>query len=1482
MGNIFDGKYTRLDDDTSFLVVRTNPLLTTNTKVMYDGKKIYLESFDSNPLLSTQRYKNFGVSGSYPYNRDIRSFLIGAGDSAYDVAQNEPDTAICDSYDKQFENTYWCGVESIASKQYTQEFGFVAPLYIRKKLPSYFVIFRVDGPSNHNLTRDNGVVNDDVFSIDNDVMSKAKIVKTFDLRPGSPIGNYIDRYVGQDSFEYDRSIHVNFSSKEITYYGIDKKHGVLTSKTESFRTELLENDNTIIHMDDWITGGFKRNNLIFPYLINFEFLFDDNDTKDYRFSRYFGMYCNDIDLFDFEAGCSGVATAEELCEITKSRVVKGTGMSKIRLTMPNDSVTYSYPFERGDRLSFKYVKDKDNVLHHVADVYENYFEMTDTSVIELFDKSLDLETLGGFERPSVSAKCERLELPGRMRYSFTLNAPLLQGETISFNMNGSEIAYIVAVTEEDDNTLPACTFEGCKFSSTGSLNEIADAMCNCINSIHNRSEARFPFVASHIGTDIVISCSFLGINRFTGADVVPERSVVVNNTITVNGSSFGLPTGAGGDGCVFKVSEDDRAVFSPGRYISTGNRAGGYSKILSVSRLIGEDGMPVPGYCEVVTDENGKNVSISNTGYVEILDRFYPKFGILSMFPVKDFDFDLVFSSYGCDTAFVRECVDLEANSVEGLYAVLGNSDEDYERGSLTSLAEGYLKDSLGKKIDSEYDYFMENLIPELSTCSKSVPYITKWGYYDECKDSCENSYRLNTSKVFGTSNLSSNTFTYLYSIDEHTHSMPYYLTNDISKCGGGNYQYVYDYIGIYNYEGLEGSTLHDSFLERCLGFFMDTETDNFDRLFSKRTGENKRFERKYSRMSFGSSDAFPSTLFRGVMFDIRKLVGGKERKGSEYNGYKFAFIYIPVNIPSIYVSNKVHFVKNDTFRFIIGFVIVNTLSSGVSMPSSDENHIFNTYELSDFCKAYMYGGCYGLLSLPVTYSGNDNLITITNMPIDDVFNIKKEEDSETIEMSQFGVANPSIKLMFDNVDDQGCIKSITIHNLGNTLVHTISVGITYSDGVVTISEEISNTTVYTGGQDMFVDITMSAGYDEDEGRLKAFDDFYSVFESFSTYNIKKNITEDEPGDNGNVSYYSTSGDTYRISIIDPVSINTYDIFEATPQFVENSGVSYPCSSEITLKQNENDISLRTINRYSGFYNPIFNDLLMFDDFVSGGVEHKFSNTRFDTDYRDIYGGFGEIRNMWFHKANDENPERIITMQTPLYPAIGQFALDYRDYNIFESNWDKDYFTKQVNLNEDERCAGTSGIKNGVCMFGSKQMNLPEEITIETLDGSVEWDDDLLAGNPPADMMYKEMNGTSVKFHLFLRRRILRYFTCESGLRSEFEKNVDPENSFGDKTSIDDDIEAYVEKNILGLYELENVRLWVKRVPSGKHDSRIENDYFSFLQYDNEGKVLKRLMKTNTLSMKKTTSDRFDREITYNMRAGEKESFGFSFTIRKI
>ena len=130
---------------------------------------------------------------------------------------------------------------------------------------------------------------------------------------------------------------------------------------------------------------------------------------------------------------------------------------------------------------------------------------------------------------------------------------------------------------------------------------------------------------------------------------------------------------------------------------------------------------------------------------------------------------------------------------------------------------------------------------------SKSVPYISKWGYFDEQKDSCENPYRLNVSKVFGVSNLSANMYISVCDENEYTHGMPYYMTFDMIDYQK-DYQYIKsddEYLKI-NSEYIDDKT--NKFCSDCVDYwikmFMKTDKDMFSYFFSgKKYG--KRFDRK-------------------------------------------------------------------------------------------------------------------------------------------------------------------------------------------------------------------------------------------------------------------------------------------------------------------------------------------------------------------------------------------------------------------------------------------------------------------------------------------------------------------------------------------------------------------------------------------------------------------------------------------------------------
>ena len=1008
-------KYVKLDDGVSFSLVRTNPKLTTNTKLMYNGKKMYMESYASSDLMNRTRYKNVFVKPNSTYNKDIADFLTGSGSQAYSVYQNFSNVAISDSFDNQFETMYWCGAEYINSSFYTEEIGFVAPLYLREKLPNYFVIFRLDTPSNYNLNvDDNGKTLDSTFDFKTDILDKAVLIKSFDLREGSVLGNYIHNYVNQEAFEFDKSMYVNFSNSEVTYYGINRIDGVFEKKVENFEDELLKTDNPIMTNDKWFTEGFERNNLIFPYIMNIEYLFDDdNFTHDesYDFARYIGLYCNNIEFGEFE----------DLDELSESGYTQDNAI---------------YYFEDNRKDLHRYTNNDEGLI---IDGEDNY----------VFDKRL----ISGFERERITEYAEPLDIYegfiNRAQYGFEILKPFEPGDWVGIEYDGRVECYFADNVNRNAGKkydMLIGEYSDFRFSvnENSSLSDIAEALAKSVN--RNKTslfEAIYKdnVVAFYVkrdgkeyngsedgGVKVLLEASLL-YNRKISLPIsnsvkhigendrpiehISESDKVVqaaefdenDNIIGYEKSSFGdyyvdyfygacdVEIDAVTDRYknVFKIYSDEYIFFDIDRYLKTNNGSG--RRICANMIYVNGEGIADPNYRLVVVDNSpvvsgysvGYDVSVSSTYQVEILDKFKPNHGVLSWFPVKDFDFDINYSSYGQYGAFEDECNIL---SKKITYKQIYHAEDTYvDEDSLSTyessingikeLAKSPFIDDFGDELETEYNYYFEQIHPNLCLDSKTVPYISKWGYYDEQKDSCENPYRLNVSKMFGVSNLSANTYLRDSNENEYTHSMPYYMTlnkPDYYK----QYQYIAsdDVYSIHNStekkEQYSMSLFNDGFKTffDCVNYWIDifknTEVDMFSYFFSgKKYG--KRFNRKYSRLLGGDKFHNPSTLFRGVKFEVIRQFNGVDKRSSEYNDYKFSFIYIPVMIDSIIFNNTIHFVKNDTFKYIVGIIFVNT------MLGTYGHNIFNG-SVDYFNKGFLYAASKDIIRVENTKKYNYDL----------------------------------------------------------------------------------------------------------------------------------------------------------------------------------------------------------------------------------------------------------------------------------------------------------------------------------------------------------------------------------------------------------------------------------------------------------------------------------------------------------------------------
>ena len=282
-------------DNVAKPLLRTNPKLSGNVKIVTssDGS-IFLESISATKTLASTQYKKYPISPNGNYANDVSEFFKANGtpsDLIYLTKRQESDLTVLDSYDKQIEEEYQYGTSYSYSKNYDEKLKIFAPIWSDNNMPKNFVIFKVDNPTGVDADIDDA----GNFTRVQDLLKNAEIIKTFDLTNESNLGKYIRNHVQQETFPKS-PITVSFGKNEVTNYnGIDLNSGELTSKGEYIYKDFVETDKPLIEANDFITDGFKRNNILCANLINLEFLFDDDTSEDYSVNRYFGLYVDDID-----------------------------------------------------------------------------------------------------------------------------------------------------------------------------------------------------------------------------------------------------------------------------------------------------------------------------------------------------------------------------------------------------------------------------------------------------------------------------------------------------------------------------------------------------------------------------------------------------------------------------------------------------------------------------------------------------------------------------------------------------------------------------------------------------------------------------------------------------------------------------------------------------------------------------------------------------------------------------------------------------------------------------------------------------------------------------------------------------------------------------------------------------------------------------------------------------------------------------------
>jgi hypothetical protein len=1551
-------------DKASYSLLRTNPKLTGNVKLVSNGNDLYLESFSSNSQLSSSSFKAFKIDGTQTYDIDVYNFFQRGKfptDLAYEVFQEFQDVSVLSSYNRQYEMFYSAGTRSVASDAYSENLGMLAPLWLNQKIPNYFVIFRLDNPSAVNNTDATAPNEDEVLAQTPEkfkefVLQNCTAIKTFDLSENSKLGAYIRRYRNKEGFP-KAPLTVSWRKDEpITWNGISYKKGGFTSSGSFSYDGLIAQDATIIQNEYFFTQGFERNGILLANLINFEFLFSDPDAEDYSINRYFGLYVNEIEEGLFDISGEGFYKNTEKTQLPKIKTITEVSQylnTPFELTNRNGILLFLDPTKTteitglptpqrvSETDSIFYVKDKDDQFHTIKKG-----SRWGTNQIRLFDKKIDISKLAGYKNPDTFANAQVINKAGSANSYVKVLGELPVGTTLKF-YDGPNLIGQVAANESLTNG-PGTSFEAF-FNPNGTPEEIARAIRKAV-SFGINIDKRF-FIATINKDTVYFTSRFFGsrFNRLKLNINWSEYSQIEGNLVSYPETSFQNETTnfVGGNdktNSLLKVAAGDQLRFVKGNYVKT---KAGYALISDWVPYLEEpifDGngnqlgyTDVDKYVIVTVDDN--QIDLTRSGQVSLYSDYRPSFGRFSFFEVRDFDFDFysdLYSELGELNYEIAEYNQSDGIStgVTGVTGVPSTSyfgvsewediREFYDSGGFSNLI-GLLKESdpdvtFDIAISSEYQRLEENYLKEQAVASRVIPYINKWGWYNGGTDVRNHPYRLNLSMAFGTDNFAPSKWATSRSPQGFSHEwyylseFPPYFTDDAIK---SSWSY-FDNAPSDNAIDSNGNIVPGTFQRTDINYF--NEYFITDRFTTGGTINLINRQLRYGRFTGGDRENFAEAFLRGVRVIIKPKSNGEEKpnfnakrlsyiRDARFNDYRFSVMLVP-NAPDK-PKNQIKFIKNEKWKTVTMLIFVSFDNDCINggAPIIDRTSLYSmksSIETLSDCSPYeLTGGSYSyknsVMQGSISFSSSQwepavNAYLIQGIP--DVFgnptrfirditigadgqfnNIKFQVGGFEYEIS--GIS----RILNDN---QLYATTITKTPLPSGTV----IPITLPDPTVpAISLKRATYNIVGGGFNEYLQTLDNVSFAAILGAVN--DGNPNIIYETIDKNGKQKLNSD-----GSLSM------TFAVELRaqDDILKSTYIGVLPDPNKPTVFNLTDIIGYDLSLQRKPR---INPIGRHSGWYEPISRQVLFYKDPYSnidfttsytgstgntGSTAYSnvpdeaykfkvFNLCRYaNAEFNSTYANFGLLRNFFYHKVNQEDPSSVLELSTDsaylsLYPLINEVGIDYKDFYIFSSNWEPGYFIKSIDKNKIQSIIGTRSMTEKKSFFGSKYLKVPQQITLETFVPSEFFRD---AINDPSlidgTFMYEE-DQANIRFYLFIQKRLTQYLFDQ--IKPKFEEYVNPDFGFGNTETLDDDVNQYIEKNILKLYKVGSVNFYVRNsrenIPPTYTTAELTNTEKSSAGLSIENNVSSKILNTNP----------FDLRLIYNKRTGFSESFGFSVTLVK-
>ena len=294
-----------IDDEASYLILRTNPKFSGNIKLIADtSNNLFLDTFQISDILNNKKYRKQQVSGNSVYSGDVRNVFgsLPKGE-LYRVSLNDtlniavPKTDLFNQYD----TTYNYGARLLMDDLYTEDNGILAPLWINQILPDFFALFRLPG----NYNAETYEQTPDLTNLAQKYLEDSDLIRTWSLKKGSTLGQYLGSHL-DDIANIPGPVFLSLPDTSIlfgdsdpnTWYGVAVDKGIVTGRSET-QYFFEQNQENFTQLNQFVSSGFERNNLVCPNLINIQYVFDDNDVDLYSMNRYFGFYLTENPVYKF-------------------------------------------------------------------------------------------------------------------------------------------------------------------------------------------------------------------------------------------------------------------------------------------------------------------------------------------------------------------------------------------------------------------------------------------------------------------------------------------------------------------------------------------------------------------------------------------------------------------------------------------------------------------------------------------------------------------------------------------------------------------------------------------------------------------------------------------------------------------------------------------------------------------------------------------------------------------------------------------------------------------------------------------------------------------------------------------------------------------------------------------------------------------------------------------------------------------------------